>query len=110
MRTTIMKHIFLTMALGVIAAAGSSQTFTGMITDTICGAKHDMKGHSDADCVKLCAKGSAQYALFDGSNVLKLSDQKSPAKFSGKKVKVTGTLDAKNMIIKVVSMEAADTK
>ena len=106
-----MKHFLIAITLAsALAAADATQTFTGVITDTMCGAKHDMKGHSDADCVKLCAKGSAQYALFDGSNVLKLNDQKSPAKLAGQKVKVTGTLDPKNMIIKVVSMEAADTK
>jgi hypothetical protein len=106
-----MKHwlIAITVA-GVLSAAETPQIFSGVITDTMCGAKHDMKGHSDADCVKLCAKGSAQFALFDGQNVFRLSDQKNPAKFAGQQVKITGTLDPKSKIIKVVSMEAADTK
>jgi hypothetical protein len=43
-------------------------------------------------------------------SVLKLSDQKTPAKFAAQRVKVTGTLDEKNKIIKVVSMEAIDAK
>lgn len=65
-----------------------------------------MKGHTDADCVKMCVKASGQYALFDGQNVLKLSDQKTPAKFAAQKVKVTGTLNPKTNTIKVVSIEA----
>ena len=106
-----MKSFFLTMIFaGVLIAAETPQTFTGVITDTMCGAKHDMKGHSDADCVKLCTKGSAQYALFDGESVLKLSDQKNPARYAAQRVKVTGTLDQKNKIIRVISIEAADTK
>jgi hypothetical protein len=64
-----------------------------------------MKGHSDADCAKMCAKASGQYALFDGQSVLKLSDQKTPETFAAQKVKVTGTLDAKTNTIKVTSIE-----
>lgn len=102
-----MKYLFLTLTLAAaLIAAAAPQTFTGVITDTLCGAKHNMKGHSDADCVKMCVKGSGQYALFDGENVLKLSDQKNPAKFAAQRVKVVGTLDAKTKTIKVNSIEA----
>ena len=100
-----MKPFVLTIALAALLAGAAPQTFTGVITDTLCGAKHNMKGHSDADCAKMCAKASAQYALFDGQNVLKLSDQKTPARFAAQKVKVTGTLDPKTNIIKVTSIE-----
>jgi hypothetical protein len=51
---------------------------------------------------------SGEYALFDGQNVLKLSDQKIPAKVAAQKVKVTGTLDPKTKTIKVVSIEPAN--
>jgi hypothetical protein len=101
-----MKMLYLTFALAAaLSAAKTPETFTGVITDTHCGAKHDMKGRSDADCVKLCAKGSAQYALFDGQRVLKLSDQKTPAKFAAQKVKVVGIYDEKTETIKVGSIE-----
>ncbi len=101
-----MKRLLLTLALaGMLGAA--PQTFTGVITDTLCGARHNMQGHSDAECVKMCAKASGQYALFDGQNILKLSDQKNPAKFAAQRVKVTGTLDPKTNTIKVTSIEPA---
>lgn len=106
-----MKYFVMTLAMAfVVNATEAPQTFTGVITDTMCGRKHDMRGHSDADCVRLCVKGSFQYALFDGENVLKLSDQKTPAKFNAQRVRVTGTLDEKNKIIKVVSIEAIGTQ
>ncbi|HVO98879.1 MAG TPA: hypothetical protein VMT15_12465 [Bryobacteraceae bacterium] len=98
-----MKFVLFAFALAGLAAA---DTFTGVITDTMCGAKHMMKDQSDEKCVRMCVKGSSQYALFDGQNVYKLSDQKSPAKFAAQKVKVTGTLDTKTKTIKVTSMEA----
>ena len=100
-----MKPFVLTIALAGLLAGAAPQIFTGVITDTLCGAKHNMKGHSDADCTKMCAKASGEYALFDGQNVLKLSDQNTPAKFAAQTVKVTGMLDSKTNTIKVTSIE-----
>ncbi len=100
-----MKRLYLTLAFTAILNAASPQTFTGIITDTQCGSMHAMKGHSEADCAKMCVKGSAQYALFDGQHVLKLSDQKTPAKFAAQKVKVTGVYNEKSETIKVASIE-----
>jgi hypothetical protein len=102
-----MKRLFLTISFAVALMGAAPQTYTGVITDTLCGAQHNMKGHSDADCAKMCAKASGQYALFDGQKILKLSDQKTPAKYAAQKVKVTGTLDSKTNAIKVVSIEPA---
>jgi hypothetical protein len=94
--------------IAIFLALALAETFTGTITDTMCGAKHDMMaGQPDAECVKMCVKGSDQYALFDGKNVFKLSDQTKPANFAAKKVKVTGTLDPKTKTIKVTSIAPA---
>ena len=38
-------YMFLTMAVA-LSAAGTTQTFTGVITDTMCGAKHGMTGRA----------------------------------------------------------------
>jgi hypothetical protein len=103
----MMKRLYLTLAFTAVLTAATTQTFTGVITDTQCGSMHGMKGHSDADCVKMCVKGSGQYALFDGQRVLKLSDQKTPAKFTAQKVKVTGAYDEKSETIKVTAIEPA---
>jgi hypothetical protein len=102
-----MKRL-LTIAALATAAFGADQTFTGVITDTMCGKAHGMKpGQPDDQCIAMCMKGSSsQYALYDGTTVLRLSDQKTPAKFAAKKVKVTGTLNEKTKTIKVSSIEA----
>ena len=102
-----MKQLSLAISLVGALLGAAPLTYTGVITDTLCGAHHNMKGHSDADCVKMCAKASGQYAIFDGRNILKLSDQKTPARFAAQKVMVTGTLDPKTGTIKVVSIEPA---
>jgi len=101
-----MNRYGLTLMFAALAAVAQADTFSGVITDTMCGAKHRMmKNQPDDQCVTMCAKGEANYALFDGKNVIKLSDQKAPAKFAAQKVKVTGTLDLKTNTIKVTSIE-----
>jgi hypothetical protein len=95
------KIIFFAFALTCFA-----ETFTGVITDSMCGARHTMmKDQPDDKCVKMCVKGSSEYALFDGQNIFKLSDQRQPAKFAAQRVKVTGTLDQKTKSIKISSIE-----
>ena len=102
-----MKSIILaTVAVMAIAAAGRPQTFRGVITDTMCKQTHGMlPGQPDDKCIAMCVKGASQYALYDGKDVLKLSDQKTPRKFAAKRVKVTGTLNQKTRTIKVSSIE-----
>jgi hypothetical protein len=99
-----------TVLFSAALACAASQTFTGTITDDMCGTENHagMKMGTDAKCVTECVKGmNAKYALNDGKNVYVLSDQKSPAKFAAKKVTVTGTLDEKTKTIKVDKIEAA---
>src|SRR5437867_2909630 len=99
-----MKLLYFTLALaGALAGAAAPQTFTGVIPDTMCGAKHGMlKDQPDDQCIKACVKGSSGYALYDGKKVLKLSDQKTAAKFAARRVKVTGEYKAATKSIKVV--------
>lgn len=100
-----MRKMFLAITLTGIASA---ETFTGVVTDTMCGARHTMmKDQPDDKCIKICVKGSSEYALFDGKNVFKLSDQSKSAKFAAQKVKVTGTLDQKKKTITITSIEPA---
>jgi hypothetical protein len=97
----------LLIAAGLLAAA-DARTFVGVITDTMCGADHKHMGIAPDDkCVRECVKHGAKYALYDGKEVYRLSDQQTPEKFAAKKVKVTGVLYEKTKIIKVEKIEAA---
>jgi hypothetical protein len=87
------------------------KAFTGVVTDTMCGSKphsNMMKDKTDAECVRLCARGPQGYALFDGTTVMKLSDQNTLAKYAGQKVRVTGVYDEKSKTLKVASIEPAN--
>ena len=99
------QTILLTLVCASLLTAGD--TFTGVITDTMCGKSHHMMaGQSDEKCIAACVKGSSQYALFDGTNVYRLSDQKMPARFAARRVKVTGTLNPGTKTIKVSTIES----
>jgi len=92
-------------------AAQKPQTFVGMITDDMCakdGHATMRMGPTDAECTKACvAAHGAEYVLADGKNVYTLSDQKTPEKFAGQRVRVNGTLDAKTRAITVQSITLA---
>ena len=97
--------------LASLSARQNTQTFVGTITDEMCakeGHASMRMGPTDAECTTACvAAHGAEYVLADGTNVYTLSDQKTPEKFAGQRVRVAGTLDAKTRKIQVQSMSAA---
>ena len=63
---------------------------------------------TDAECAQACVEEhDASYVLVDEKAVYKLSDQRAPKAFAGKKVKVVGTLDAASSTITVTSITGA---
>lgn len=72
-------------------AADKPGTFTGVVSDAMCGAKHVMAG-SPADCQKACVKGGSAYALVVGDKVYKLAGNTADLEKIGVgKATVTGT-------------------
>jgi hypothetical protein len=92
-------------AVGLSCAVPKARTFTGEISDSMCGLKHMMPGGAKA-CTDECVKAGAKYILADAAHnkVYQLSDQDKPKEFSGEKVKVTGMLNGDT--IEVTSVEA----
>lgn len=106
-----MKKAFLGLVLAAVAASAADkvQTFTGIITDTMCGAKHTMGISPDEKCVRECVRMDPKkwkYALLVGSDLYVLSDQQTPEKFAARKVKVTGALFEKTKILRADKIEA----
>lgn len=96
-------------AAGWLTAQTSNGPFVGVITDTMCGAKHTMGIKPDSKCVIECVKSNPdkyKYALWDGKKIYVLSDQQTPEQFAARKVKVTGTLYEKTGVINVKKIEA----
>jgi hypothetical protein len=110
-----MKHLvvcFLVAAgTATIAAAPAKQAFTGTISDDICAKTSHAQmgmGSTDGECAIACVdEHGASYVLVDGKDIYVLSDQRTPEKFAGQKVRIVGTLDTKTKRIQVESITAA---
>jgi hypothetical protein len=102
--------IILTVSLTVSSAfAAAGKTFTGTVSDSMCGAKHAMAG-DDAGCTRACISKGSKYALVVGDKVYTLDTNDKDAlaaldKQAGAKVTVTGT--DKDNTITVKSVTAA---
>jgi hypothetical protein len=107
-----MKPLVLVFLMAaVLEPAQTKQTFAGSITDSMCanGNHSGMRmGPTDDECTIACVDAhGAAFVLYDGKSVFGLSDQKTPEKFSGKKVTITGTLAPDGKTIRVESIAAA---
>ena len=80
-------------------------TFTGVISDDMCGKKHTMMpGKPDSDCVRACVKGGSKYALISGDKVLVLKgDSKQLDQLAGKKVKLTGDVSGATINVSAIA-------
>lgn len=95
------------LAVGLSRASSKSsagaKTFSGEISDSMCGVKHMMPG-SAKNCTLECIKEKSKFVLVDPATgkVYNLSDQEKPREFAGQKVKVTGTLTGKTITVKSI--------
>jgi streptogramin lyase len=95
-------------AAALLVSAPARRTFTGVLTDKMCGADHSMmKVKPDSKCVRECVKAGAPYALAAGGSVYTLSNAKGADDYTGQKVRVAGTLDGKTGTITVDSITPA---
>ena len=95
--------------IGLPALAAIPQTFTGKVSDAMCGATHS-EGGDPATCVRVCVKKGANYALVVGDKVytLQTSNQANLDeldKLAWEQATVTGT--ANGDVITVKSVTAA---
>jgi hypothetical protein len=89
--------LFVALA-GLCMAGTAPKTFTGVIHDNRCVGPN---------CARQCPiTKEPKYTLQSGEAAWVLSDQKTPARFTGKKVVVTGTIGAGNKI-NVISIAPA---
>ena len=102
--------VVLSTGLAVVpkVVAGGTQTFTGKVSDAMCGAKHTEGNLAPADCVRACVQKGANYALVGGDNVYTLDakDQAVSAelnKLAWQQAKVTGTANGDTISVKSVT-------
>lgn len=112
MQAWIATAVLSTGVAVVPGMAAGTQSFTGKVSDAMCGAKHSEAGIAPADCVRACVQKGANYALVVGDKVytLKTSDKAALDelnKLAWEQAKVTGT--AAGDTISVKSVAAAES-
>jgi hypothetical protein len=105
-----MSTALLCVGLAVVpkVAAGGTQTFTGKVSDAMCGAKHSEGNIAPEDCVRACVQKGANYALVVGDKVYTLDakDQAVSAelsKLAWQQAIVTGTANGDTISVKSVT-------
>ena len=92
--------------LTLYSFAAASQTFTGTVTDTMCGKKHMSPRKSDGDCTRECMKlkGDWTYGLVVGSSVYHLTgDKKQLAAVAAHRVTVTGVVTGETIAVRTIA-------
>ena len=82
-----------------------AQTFSGIITDSHCAARHVDTKRSAAECTRICVSNGSKYLLVNGDKNYEITgDSAQISQLAGQRVKVTGALAAGR--IKVTSATA----
>ena len=92
-----------TWALG----ASKTQTFTGEVSDSMCGAKHMMAGKK-GECARACVGKGSSYALAVGEKLYTLhatdkAVQDKLGSLAGEQAKVTGAADGETIEVSQVA-------
>ena len=111
-----MRHLMvgiLASILGAMSVCAADQTWTGTISDSMCGAKHDAGGEhagkkmSDRDCTLACIKEhNAKYVFVEGGKVYNIDNQDLPAlqEHAGHTVRLTGERKGDTITVSKIDM------
>ncbi|HET7619280.1 MAG TPA: hypothetical protein VFK20_12285 [Vicinamibacterales bacterium] len=109
-----MKKSLSLLAAAVVFSATpllAASTWTGVISDSMCGVKHGSGEHgtkmSDKDCTTECVKGGSDYVFVSGDKIYKIENQDfgDLKAHAGEKVTLTGEM--KDDTITVSKIEAS---
>jgi len=106
------KIVFVCAALLLSTASfAAEQTWTGQISDSACGKKHEEAAEGngvmpDRDCTQACIRGGSQYVFVVDGKVLKIANQdnKDLATHAGHTVKLTGDLKGDTVTVTKIEM------
>jgi hypothetical protein len=85
--------------------AQTRQSFSGTVTDAMCGAHHMMKDATPAQCTRECVKQGSDFALVSGGKVYTLKGDKTQFdKFAGQNVTVKGTASGSTLTVESLTV------
>jgi hypothetical protein len=106
-------HIVLVGMLGAVISFAADQTWTGQVSDSMCGAKHNTaaehggKKMSDRDCTLACVNDhSAKYVFVSGGKVYDVGNQNLAAlrEHAGHTVVLTGEMSGNTITVSTITM------
>ena len=113
-----MNYLFIAVfacMFGATSASAADQTWTGKVSDSMCGAKHNTsaehggKKMSDRDCTLACVKDhKAKYVFVSGGKVYNVANQDFGAlqTHAGHTVKLTGGMIGDTITVSKIAMPA----
>ena len=109
-----MKSFALFTAIFVFTtiATAAEQTWTGQISDSACGAKHEEAAEGqgkmpDRECTVACVRGGSKYVLVSDGKVFQIANQdnKDLAAHAGHTVKMTGEIKGSSITVSKIEMQ-----
>jgi hypothetical protein len=89
----------------------AEQTWSGQISDSACGAKHEEAAEGqgkmpDRECTQACVRGGSKYVLVVDGKVFQIANQdnKDLATHAGHKVTVTGEMKGQSITVSKIAM------
>jgi len=108
------RSSLLVAAFALVAGAApfaAEQTWTGKISDSACGVKHEEAAEgqgvmADRDCTQACVRGGSKYVLVADGKVLPIANQdnKELATHAGHTVKMTGEMKGNEITVSKIEM------
>jgi len=99
--------------LGVGGVLAADQTWTGAISDKMCGANHKAMcaKMTDRECTQACTKGGTPYVLVAGDKVYQLTNHDADLRtHAGHTVNLTGDLKGDSIRVSTDSMSTPGRK
>jgi hypothetical protein len=111
-----MKKLSFLFAVSLFVAQGGAyaaeQTWSGKISDSACGAKHEEAAEgqgvmADRECTQACVRGGSKYVMVVDGKVLQIANQdnKDLATHAGHAVKMTGELKGNAIVVSKIEMQ-----
>src|SRR5437764_15412969 len=86
--------------------SAAEQTWSGNISDSACGAKHEEAAEGqgkmpDRECTVACVRGGSKYVLVSEGKIFQIANQdnKDLAAHAGHKVKMSGELTGQTITV-----------
>src|SRR6266542_3854531 len=84
--------------------SAGTKILTGVVSDSMCGAKHMAKDKSPAECARMCVKQGMKYALVSGDKVYTLEGHETELdKLAGERATVKSNITGETVAVESVS-------